>query len=825
MAQFLNNLLTASIHGSVVILAVMLLRLLLGKTPKKYICLLWLLAGIRLLMPIEVRSELSLQPEFALPPELTEGVWLSVLPWVWGITACGFGIYSLISYSKLKRQVREAVRIRGGWECDRIDTAFILGFVRPKIYIPMGMDRQARKHILDHERTHLDKGDHWIKMIGFLALALHWFNPLVWAAYLLLCKDIELACDERVVQFMELEERKSYSAALLSCSSNRMHFAGSPVAFGEVSVKQRILTILNYKKPGFWISLLGVVAFFFVAVCLVTSPVKEAEPVIVEVPATDPITTPDGVNEAVVRVGNAWEVILTQERYHLFFADQTKEGGVGWQVNIYKDGENTLWLSTDHTNEDGRMLLDGVRYRYIQDNGWVAWDEEDTLLTDLLAQFRLEGKELSNISSQFITDDYGYSYETLTFTAKFTDEAGKPVEQPMTVYFDMDGAMTGMRVENPERKGCDIFSFSNWSMDSSVNSMDEAFRLAKESIIPLESVHPSLLEPPTQDEQRMKEWGIQYRVDDDLLTQYGAEVWFCQAKGFDMTVHTDNQYWLEKQTDTGWERLEMLAEPQWEAASYTLGHGMYTMTFVDWSGLYGPLPGGVYRMGKHFNMMENGGRSCIGYAEFEIFHNEANSAGQTEALERCYKGLDELKARDVIHYKVTTSDGNTEEVWFHGGDYLAERVWTLPVFPEDEEGNSVPGEVTYQTNHSYSARRDGIGYNCALETPGDPNSRIIGMKLATLSADFAGWTLYSLDECLYISFFERGNHSVSFPEGFGVASDRLVRFQTDWTIAGGMQCSAQHTYQFDGSGKLCSMCAKSCGLYQKLAPGTLLSQK
>ena len=301
MAQFMSNLLTASIHGSIVILAVILLRLLLRKTPKKYICLLWLLAGIRLLMPIEIHSDLSLQPEFVLPLDWNLP---GFLPWVWGIVAICFGIYSMVSYIKLKTKVREAVRIRGGWECDKIDTAFILGFIKPRIYIPMGMNQKARKHILEHERTHLDKGDHWIKMIGFLALALHWFNPLVWIAYILLCKDIEMACDERVVQFMELEERKSYSAALLSCSSRQMHFAASPVAFGEVSVKQRILSILNYKKPGFWISLLGVVAFFFVAVCLLTSPAEEPETVFVEIPAE--AYTPNTPDEQGVLYPQGW---------------------------------------------------------------------------------------------------------------------------------------------------------------------------------------------------------------------------------------------------------------------------------------------------------------------------------------------------------------------------------------------------------------------------------------------------------------------------------------------------------------------------------------
>ena len=335
MNTLFQNILTASFHGSIVILAVILLRLVLKKTPRKYICLLWLLAGLRLLMPFQIQSDLSLQPsadpvaqvqrqisrsqspaapdDFSLdglevPAQMPEALpdaptpittvisstpspapetapepdtgfdFLSVLPWFWFGIACCFGIYSLYTYLTLKLKVREAVKIPGGWECDRIETAFILGFIRPKIYIPMGMTPEEQRYILAHERTHLDKGDHWFKMVGFLALALHWFNPLVWAAYILLCKDIEIACDERVVQFMELDERKAYSAALLNCSTNRAHFAACPVAFGEVSVKERIKSVLSYKKPSFWISLVGVIAIVFVAVCLVTSPArKDAE--------------------------------------------------------------------------------------------------------------------------------------------------------------------------------------------------------------------------------------------------------------------------------------------------------------------------------------------------------------------------------------------------------------------------------------------------------------------------------------------------------------------------------------------------------------------
>ena len=283
MAAFLQTVLTTSFHGSIVILAVLLLRLVLKKAPKKFICLLWMLAGIRLLLPVPIESAYSLQPQgiqIVIPASLK-----TVVTVVWLLLAAAIGIYSVGSYMHLRRKVFDAVKIPGGWESDRIETAFVLGFIKPKIYIPTGMSPETRKQILAHERTHLEKGDHWIKMIGFIALAVHWFNPLVWVSYILLCKDIEMACDERVVQFMELKERKAYSSALLRCSTTKAHYAACPVAFGEISVKYRIKSILNYRKPSFWISLLAVIAFVFVGICLMTSPQTVVEvPVDADVP-------------------------------------------------------------------------------------------------------------------------------------------------------------------------------------------------------------------------------------------------------------------------------------------------------------------------------------------------------------------------------------------------------------------------------------------------------------------------------------------------------------------------------------------------------------
>lgn len=335
MQTLFENVLMASLYGSVIILCLLLVRPLLKKVPKKYLCLLWLLAFIRLLMPLEIPFDFSLQPDvqsltrqentihpttqtlpepvpavpenapmpedvevvygdaFTPPENIPEGLesyyppaedvseplvinWNAIGFGIWATVACGLVLYSILSFGRLKRTVREAIRCQdGAWECAGLETAFILGWLRPRVYLPIGLTGDTRHHILRHEKAHLSRKDHWLKLLGFLALSIHWFNPLVWAAWVLLCRDMELACDEQVVKDMGLAERKDYSTALLRCSTRKEHYLACPVAFGEVSVKARILSVLNYRRPRFWISLVGIVAILFVAVFLMTSPVEE----------------------------------------------------------------------------------------------------------------------------------------------------------------------------------------------------------------------------------------------------------------------------------------------------------------------------------------------------------------------------------------------------------------------------------------------------------------------------------------------------------------------------------------------------------------------
>ena len=337
MTELFYAVLKAGFQGSIVILVVMLLRLLLKNAPKSLFCLLWLLAGLRLALPFEIESSLSLQPTYPvfqevereeitgprgeildkhgdvivgnveLTPNLPEGEMLPTAPvfqaekpvenptslsfadvavpvWILGLTAMLTA--SAASYFRLKGRVREAYLIeKGCFECSGLETAFVLGFLPPKIYLPAGLSEEEKRFIYDHENTHIARGDHWFKLLGYAVLSIHWFNPLVWLGYHLLCRDMELACDEHVVRNMNLTERKAYAAALVSCGSHTVGLAACPVAFGESNPKKRILNVLNYKRPGFWISLAAVIAVAFVAVCLLTSPGEEQPP---EEPDTNP---------------------------------------------------------------------------------------------------------------------------------------------------------------------------------------------------------------------------------------------------------------------------------------------------------------------------------------------------------------------------------------------------------------------------------------------------------------------------------------------------------------------------------------------------------
>lgn len=327
MDRIFLDILNLSIAGSWLILAVLLLRPLMKKAPRSIVCALWLVVGLRLMLPFSIESALSLIPSReTLNPEILEpGMASAAMPALESgarfidsgvelidravnpvisqsvaprpeysvnpmqalsfIAGCvwlmGFALmvgYSISSYIRLRLRMRETVPVeKNVRQGSAVESPFVLGLFSPRIYLPAGLSEKDRPLVLAHERAHIRRGDNFIKPLGFLLLAVHWFNPLVWLGYILLCRDIESACDERVVKELGSDIRRDYSMALLNCSCGRRAISACPLAFGEISVKSRIKGVLNYKKPSFWITLLALLGCAVLAVCFLTDPVDKTD--------------------------------------------------------------------------------------------------------------------------------------------------------------------------------------------------------------------------------------------------------------------------------------------------------------------------------------------------------------------------------------------------------------------------------------------------------------------------------------------------------------------------------------------------------------------
>lgn len=316
MESVFLKLVNMSITASYLIMAVIVFRLVLKKAPKYIRCILWGLVALRLVCPFSIESVLSLIPcaeplpqEFlyaatpqvntgipavnhALNPVIAESlapvgltsanptqIWSFLFSRIWVIGMALMALYAMISYLRLRRKVAATIPVGKNIRlCDNIASPFILGILRPRIYLPSDIGQETADHVLAHEMAHIARKDHWWKPLGYLLLTVYWFNPFIWVAYILLCRDIELACDERVVKKLDLEEKKAYSSALLRCSMPRHMIAACPLAFGEVGVKRRIQSVLHYRKPAFWIILVAVLASVVVGVCFLTDPPEDADP-------------------------------------------------------------------------------------------------------------------------------------------------------------------------------------------------------------------------------------------------------------------------------------------------------------------------------------------------------------------------------------------------------------------------------------------------------------------------------------------------------------------------------------------------------------------
>ena len=428
MSELFLKIINMSISASWLILAVLILRLVLKKAPKWVNVLLWGIVAVRLICPLSFESALSLIPssetipldiEMAAKPTIDSGVpainsvvnpvlssfappqhvltsanplqiWIPILNIIWLIGVGALLLYTAVSYWRLCRKVDTAVRYKGNiFQSENVSSPFVLGIIKPRIYLPFNMNGQDLEHVVAHEQAHIRRKDHWWKPLGFLLLTIHWFNPLMWLAYVLLCRDIELACDEKVIKELGNEQRADYMQALVACSVNRRMIAACPLAFGEVGVKERVKSVMNYKNPAFWVIIIAVIICVGVAACFLTNPKQDRYTLRIVVPAGSQeefVYT----EEEVSTVRNSIKIWsgdgLGDTEVLLFPVNKTAETGytatyLTHGMSVEFDAENDTWFKIgvnmqNPTNEDIIVYVEveNVEVRIVDEiNSVIEW--------------------------------------------------------------------------------------------------------------------------------------------------------------------------------------------------------------------------------------------------------------------------------------------------------------------------------------------------------------------------------------------------------------------------------------------------------------------
>lgn len=346
MSDIFLKLLNLSITTSWLIFAIIIIRSMLKKAPKWMNCALWALVAIRLVCPISIESVLSLIPssepiphDIALErnPAINSGIptlnqivnpviaqhftpdpvssanplqiVVSVSSFMWMVGMIALLLYAFISYIRLKRSVGASISLENDiLACDEVKSPFILGIFKPIIYVPSSMSGETLRYVLMHEKAHLKRYDHLWKPIGYILLTVYWFNPLCWIAYILLCRDIEMACDEKVIRDMDHGGKAAYSQALFDCSFPRKRIAACPLAFGEVGVKERVSSVLHYKKPAFLIILAAIILVIIIAVLFLTSPKNDTSENIGHTPETNKNSVVE--NNETVTESESWKEMI-----------------------------------------------------------------------------------------------------------------------------------------------------------------------------------------------------------------------------------------------------------------------------------------------------------------------------------------------------------------------------------------------------------------------------------------------------------------------------------------------------------------------------------
>ncbi|MBR1972148.1 MAG: M56 family metallopeptidase [Oscillospiraceae bacterium] len=653
MTNLFLKIINMSISATYLVLAVLLLRLLLKKAPKWIHVLLWGLVAVRLLCPFTLESAMSLipsteviSPEIMMDvtptgieavnnvvnPIITESfapapiasanplqIWIPVFSILWCSGMALMALYTLFTYLRLRHRVSTAIRVKDNlYISEYVASPFVLGIFRPRIYLPYHMSDLDRYHVIAHERAHIRRRDHWWKPLGFLLLTIHWFNPIMWLAYILLCRDIELACDEKVIQELGPDQRADYSQALLHCSISHRSIAACPIAFGEVGVKERVRNVLNYKKPAFWVIVVCLALVAIVSVCFLTDPPEEPE----RLPGYHLI-----------------EQVVNQQGY-------TITGQENMIVNLVLEKDKLpedCFTKKGHTFEVNEVIPyeTGVFYDNRIYLHRAALDEEDPTYVRFTFAFQTDGLSRNALLLPYHVDiegngfvcDVSWRSEVWDNQTTYSQSAdGEPVMLFEPV-MNGEGFCVLVKADICRQAGHHI-----------------AFMLKNMNRLTYEETKPT---PPVS-------------ITLDNVSSTGLTMLFHQDQSaIDGPLKTSNDYFLEKEENGQWLAVPYLMQPKFMEGALdvsTLHH-----YGIDWTGVYGRLSDGRYRVAKPVPLSSSpDSERVVLYAEFTIDEHDiylsVESASTTGMALSIYPDNDTLLREQIttdLLFQLESYDHNT----------------------------------------------------------------------------------------------------------------------------------------------------------------------
>lgn len=720
MAEIFLYLVNRSITAGWLILAVVLLRLLLRRAPKWISCLLWCLVGARLLVPVSIESVFSLIPSadtlsreilYAASPALDSGIesvnrvvnpmlqasfapnpgdsvnplqmLASVASYIWVLGMTVLLLYTVITYIRLKHRVGDAVRFQGNvFQSEKVGSPFVLGVIKPRIYIPYDMTDEERQCVIAHEQAHLARRDHLWKPLAFLILTVYWFQPLVWVAYLLLCRDIEYACDEKVLGKLGEEKKKIYSVALLHCSVGGKNYhrmiAACPIAFGEVGVKSRIKSVLHYKKPTFWLILAALLVCVVCAVCFLTNPKEDTETpdtqeVIEEVETNKESESEmseiredisEGVFQDMVQSAptlclqdalsatlNPFEIDASYYQWDYPISDKSSTGIAISDVESQEDSMELKMLPVVEYNRleytpfsvSFEVVPDRITVREyessdVEDSGAEALSEkvyEEIYLIELKVnrnyEVIAEWKEAKLAENGF----YGKAYYHFTTERRvLSEEASVTIEAQVKEFMvDMEEAVV-ISSKTDSFPGAfelwlpsEVYDKNNLKGGDMILVTMQDTGVVSNTGLPLyKAVYLEHREYAGKD----SELAVGEKFTEEVNTLSGVSMQMEKYKAtegdVEITNNTDKElqygeyYDIQVQVDEEWYSLQTLGDFAYHALAYPVAVGETRVWPVDWELVYGALPVGHYRIVKDIMDYRAPGDYTEYYlaAEFEI---------------------------------------------------------------------------------------------------------------------------------------------------------------------------------------------------------------